>query len=142
MQLTVGQNTDAGLFLGIPAFAYDLSTLQNNHVQLYMDVQGVFLSTTSGMDVHCAGCIPVHHQWYGRALCRVYAFQPSDNFCKCRNAGLCGFWPVRCQNEKEYRCRNQTGIGMIRYRNEISDAVIPMPVASALMPMPSYAVRS
>jgi hypothetical protein len=46
---------DAGItFLGISAFIYDLSTYKvslTHHHQLYMDMQGVFLSTTSRMDM-------------------------------------------------------------------------------------------
>ncbi len=40
-------------------------------------------------------------------------------FLTCRNAGL-------------------SGTGMLRYRTEMLDAGIPMPAASASMPMPSY----
>ncbi len=32
----------------------------------------------------------------------------------------------------------QSGTGMLRYRTEIMDAGIPMPVASASMTMPNY----
>jgi hypothetical protein len=50
---------------------------------------------------------------------------PLSNFFKFRNAGLCGT-PVRYWNA-------------IRYQAEMLDAGIPMPAASASMPMPSYA---
>jgi hypothetical protein len=33
---------------------------------------------------------------------------------------------------------NQSGTGMLRFRTEVRDAGMPMPAASASMPMPSY----
>jgi hypothetical protein len=33
----------------------------------------------------------------------------------------------------------QSGTGTLRYRTDVMDAGIPMPLASALMPMPVYA---
>jgi hypothetical protein len=38
-----------------------------------------------------------------------------------------------------WKKRTQSGTRMLRYRTEIQDAGVPMPVASAWMPMPSYA---
>jgi hypothetical protein len=54
---------------------------------------------------------------------------PLCNFVKCQNGGLFGTG-IRVP---------QSGIGMLRYRTEMLDAEIPMPAASASMPMPSYA---
>ncbi len=41
--------------------------------------------------------------------------------------------PVRYRNKE-----TQSGIGTLQYRTELMDAGIPMPAASALMPMSSY----
>ncbi len=75
--------------------------------------------------------------------CRVYPFQhgtcrmyprPSFAVWTCRvvhvfiNAGM-----------PDCLASDQSGTGMIRYRTEIQDVGMPMPPASALMPMPSYA---
>ncbi len=53
---------------------------------------------------------------------------PLCNFAKCRNARLSGTGISA----------PQSGTGMLRYRTEMLDAGIPMPAASASMPMPSY----
>jgi hypothetical protein len=41
--------------------------------------------------------------------------------------------PVRYQNKGTY-----SGPGMLRFHTEVSDAGMPMPAASALMPIPSF----
>ncbi len=112
------------------------------------------------MDV--VACIPLHHQQYGLAGCSmevqgafppqavwmigVYAFHPSHSFCKCRTVphpvSLVTEWK-RMQMPKQIRYRQKSN-GMLRYWTgiEMSDAEMPMPVASALMPMPSSRMTS
>jgi hypothetical protein len=34
-----------------------------------MDMQGVTISTARSMEVQYPGCMPFHHQQYGRAVC-------------------------------------------------------------------------
>jgi hypothetical protein len=43
--------------------------------------------------------------------------------------------PVRYRNKD-----TQSGSGMLLYRTEMIDAGLPMPAASALMPIPSYVI--
>ncbi len=46
---------------------------------------------------------------------------------------------VHVQYRKSGTSVHQSGTGMLKYRTEMTDARLPMPVASASMPMPSYA---
>ncbi len=73
-----------------------------------------------------------HHVSYATPNWATYTILiPLCNFSKCWNAGQCGTG-IRV---------SQSGTGMVRYRTGMLDAAIPMPAASASVPMISYAPR-
>ncbi len=126
-----------------------------------MGVQGVYISTTSNMD---AQVYPIPPPKVG--MCRVYSFPPTSSVgmqgfpfppqCECSGctfllmpgAGLSGILSVWFKNGQKCWCRKQFGTGIrgLSLVPECSGTIlkyrmpgVPMPVASAWMPMPSYA---
>ncbi len=99
---------------------------------------GVFLSTltlqsnlVNSVEILWTwGCFPFHHQECGREGVSLSAARMQ-----------CG-WQQRWASTLASRSNAQSGIGMLRYRNEMLGAGIPMPAALVSMPMPSYVYKA